>query len=503
MRTIRDQDWPKPPVSAHLSRHTLDGSLYVFLAEALLLPTGLLTVAFLTRKLGQDHYGLYTLAATLVAWVEWSIASLFSRATIKFVGEADDWRPVGTVMMRLHLAVSVGVAVLLWLLATPLARLLNELVLATYFRLFALGIPLSSMACLHQNLLIGIGGFRPRALAGASRWIARLLLIVVLVEAGLSVPGAILGSIGASLVEVVIGRFYIRPALFCRSTFPARQLWGYAVPLSLCALSMCLYDKLDLFALKVLGGTASQAGLYGAAQNLAIVPGLFAFSFAPLLLSTLSRMLRAGDGRAARETGRNAMRLIIALLPFAGMTAGAAPEIVSFIFGAEFLPASLLLALLIFGALALAMISVTMAILTAAGKPTWTFALTGPLLPLAVAGHLLFIPWLGAMGASLVTTVVASFGALAAVLTVYRIWRILPPAGTLGRSTLVCGLAYLLAALWPTPGILLLLKLPVIAIIIGMAFLMLGECSTSEITLARTLLRWRTLPTRGRGKYGV
>jgi O-antigen/teichoic acid export membrane protein len=295
---------------------------------------------------------------------------------------------------------------------------------------------------------------------------------------------------------MVIGRFYIRPALFCHSPFPARQLWGYAVPLSLCTLSLCLYDKLDLFALKVLGGTASQAGLYGAAQNLAIVPGLFALSFSPLLLSTLSRMLRAGDGCAARETGRNAMRLIIALLPFAGMTAGAAPEIISFIFGPGFLPASLLLALLIFGALALAMISVTTAILTAAGKPAWTFALTGPLLPLAVVGHLLFIPWLGAMGASLVTTLVANFGALAAVLAVYRIWRILPPAETLGRSTLVCGLAYLLAALWPTPGIWLILKLSAIAIVIGLAFLMLGECSTSEIALARAMLRWRTIPIR-------
>src|SRR6266545_6524297 len=198
---LRDQGWLMPPPSVHPYRHTLDGTLYVFLAEALLLPTGLLTVAFLTRKLGPDYYGLYTLAATLVAWVEWSIASLFSHATIKFVGEAEDWRPVGTVMMRLQLAVSGVAAVLLWLLATPLARLLNELVLATYLRLFALGIPLSSLACVHRHLLIGIGGFRPRAFASASRWIARLLLIVVLVALDLSVPGAILGSIGASLVE--------------------------------------------------------------------------------------------------------------------------------------------------------------------------------------------------------------------------------------------------------------------------------------------------------------
>ncbi|MBI3058601.1 MAG: oligosaccharide flippase family protein, partial [Deltaproteobacteria bacterium] len=228
-------------------------------------------------------------------------------------------------------------------------------------------------------------GFRQRAFAGASHWIARLLLIVILVELGLSVPGAILGSIGASLVELAIGRFYVRPSLFHRTAFPVRQLWEYAAPLFLFAVSLRLYDRLDLLVLKVLGGSAEQVGIYGAAQNLTLVCGIFALSFSPLLLSALSRMLRRGDMRSAREMGQQAMRVVIGLLPFAGMTAGAALEIVALIFGPIFLPAAPLLAFLIFGALALVMISVATTILTAAGKPGWTFALAGPLVPLAIA----------------------------------------------------------------------------------------------------------------------
>src|SRR5262249_2644962 len=157
----------------------------------------------------------------------------------------------------------------------------------------------------------------------AGRWAARLLLIVALVEIGLSVSGAILGSIGASLVELGIGRFYVCPSLLRRSGFPARQLWGYAAPLFLFALTMRIFDKVDLFALKALGGTAAQAGFYGAAQNLSLMPGIFALSFSPLLLSSLSRLLRDGNDSLAREMSRNAMRGVIALLPFAGMTAGA------------------------------------------------------------------------------------------------------------------------------------------------------------------------------------
>jgi len=484
------------PMITHPGRHTLDGTVRVFLAEALLLPTGLITAAFLTRRLGPEHYGLFVLAVTLVAWIEWGITSIFSRAAIKFVGESEDWRPVGTTLMRLHLAASAGAMLLLWLLAIPIAGWLNEPVLAPYLCLFALDIPLHSLSQAHRNILIGIGGFRQRALTSAGRWISRLLLIVLLVELGLSVPGAILGSIGASLVELAIGRWYVRPALFSRSSFPVRQLWDYAGPLFLSALSLSCYSRLDLFILKALGGTAGQAGIYGAAQNLSLLPGIFALALSPLLLSTLSRLLHAGDAGLAKEMGRHAMRAVLWLLPVAAMIAGAAPEIVQLFFGPLFLPAAPLLAVLIFGAVASVMLSVATSILIAVGKPGWTFALAAPLVPLAVAGHLMVIPRLGAIGASFVTTLLAILGALATVLAVYRLWRILPPAGTLWRSVLACGLAFALAALWPAPGLLLLVKLPVIGVVIVLAFKVLREFNAHEIALARSVLSWKTTPAQ-------
>ncbi|HAJ61469.1 MAG TPA: teichoic acid transporter, partial [Cyanobacteria bacterium UBA8543] len=271
----------------------LGGTIKIFLAEALLLPTGIITAAFLTRKFGPEGYGIFTLAATIIAWIGWSLTSIFTRATIKFVGETEDWQAVGTTVLRLHLWVGGGAMLLIWLLADGVAMVLSEEAIAFYLRLFALDIPLFCLAYAHRSILVGVGKFSSRAIATALRWIARLLLILLLVEMGLSISGAILGSVGASLVELAICRFYIRPSLFSPSNFPAAKLWDYGVPLFLFALSMRLYEKLDLFALKILGGTAAEAGFYGAAQNLSLIPGIFSLAFAPLLLSTLTRTLYA------------------------------------------------------------------------------------------------------------------------------------------------------------------------------------------------------------------
>ena len=331
----------------------------------------------------------------------------------------------------------------------------------------------------------------------AGRWIARLLLIVLLVELGLSVPGAILGIIGASLVELTIGQCCVRLSLFHHAPVPVPPLfWSYVLPLFLSALSLSFYSRLDLFALKVLGATAMQAGLYGAAQNLSLLPGLFATSISPLLLATLSRLLHDGRESLAREISCNAMRAVLGLIPVAAMMAGATHEIVVFFFGTIFLPAAELLGMLVFGTVAMVMISVAIAIMTAAGKPRWTLILTGPLVPLAVIGHLVLIPRFGPLGASIVTTLLAGLGALVAVLAIYRLWHIVPPIITLGRSILVSGLAYTLAVLWPVPGSLVLLKLLVMSSVVLLAFLVLGEFSKSEIAMVHSILLWRTAPTQ-------
>ncbi len=465
-------------------RGMLEGGVRVVLADVLFLPMGLLSATYLTRSLGASNYGLFTLAATLIAWMDWVITAAFSPATVKFIGEAADWRAVGATVLRLHFAIGCAATFLLWILAAPIAALLHEPVLTTDLRLFALGVPAYAAACAHRYVLVGLGSFKARALASAARAIAGPVLIITLVTCGLSVTGAIVGNIGACLVEIAIARRYARPSLLGRSAFPLRRLWGYAVPLFVGGISLRLFTNLDLFALKALGGTAAQAGIYGAAQNLAVVPGYVVFSFAPLLLSALSRLRRRGDEVTAAQLIANSLRAVVVLLPLFAVGAAAAREIVDLLFGAAFTPAAPILAVLVFGALGRAVIAISTAVLTASARPIWVAALTAPLVPLAIAGHGSLIPVMGAIGAALVTATLSLLTALAGLGTVHRLRRVLPPITTVFRSFVLCVPAYYAAAMWPTPGLLLFIKLPVVAIAALLGFLLLGEFNTEEINLA-------------------
>ena len=466
----------------------IEGTVGVLLAEALLLPSSVVTAMVLTRGLGPTGYGQLTLAAALINWIEVGIALIFSPIVIKLVSENEDWRPIGTAAVRLYLAVS-GIGVLiLWLLAPAIAEVLRDPSLILYVRLYALEIPLFNLARAHQNILVGTGRFREQAFLTAGRWLARMVLIVCLVEMGFSVPGAILGSVGASGVELAMGRFYVRPSLFGKTHLSTRAMWGLGGPLFLSVLSVYLHNKLDVVALKLLGGTAGQAGLYGAAQNLSFVPGLLAVSFPPVLLSILNRLRHAGETLKAREISQNSLRVVVWLMPFGAMTAGAAPEIVVLLFGPKFSSAAPLLSFLIFAALAAVMISVTSAELIAANRTGWTLALTGPLAPLAILGHFVMIPRFGSLGACLVTTTVAGLGALGGLTKVCQVWNFLPPFGTFARSLFLCALAFAAAALWPVSGFWLFIKLPLIGSGIAISFLLLGEFRKEEIVLFLSMI---------------
>jgi len=464
------------------------GTLKVVAAELLIIPSGLLTSVYLARHLGPSAYGLFTLALTLVAWIQWTLSSLLARTTVKFVSETDDWAPIGTTILKLHLLLGCAAAAGLALLAGPLARLLDAPEIATYLRLFAIDIPLFTLAHGHRDILTGRGSFGARAMASAGRWSARLVLIVGLVHLGLGIPGAILGSILATSVELAIARWFARPPILLRGGFPIRRLWTYAGPLFLFVAATRLLDKMDLVMLKGLGGTAADVGFFGAAQNLALLPIVLAGAFSPLLLASVSQELHMGTREKAQALCGRSSRGMLYMIPVAAAIAGAAPEIIQFLFGTAFLPGAPLLALLTFAGAARALLSADTAMLTAAGKPRWTFAIAGPMVLLALVGHLLIIPRWGAVGAAAVTMVVSVVGALASAAAVRRVWGLTPPWATLARCLAAGAVAYVIMAGWATPGALLWIKIGIVGLVIPGTLAILGEFDPQDRALLRSLL---------------
>jgi O-antigen/teichoic acid export membrane protein len=486
-----------PRTAPAASFRLTDGVVLGFAAELVLLPTGLITAAVLTRALGPSGYGLFSVAATFITWLAFTTTTLLARAAVKFVSEAEDWPPVATSVLRARLAVGSAAFLVVLLGAPVFARLLGAPELAPYLRVFAVDLLLFNLARAYRDVLTGRGRFREVAAVSVARWLARLALIVALVLLTGSIMGAVVGSVGATVVELVVARGFGRVPLRGRSPIAWSRMWQVAAPLVVYGAAMQLFSKIDLFALSALRGASAAVGLYAAAQNLAVAPGLFALSLSPLLLATLSRLRRTGADADARRIARVALRVSFALVPLAAVVAATADDIVRVVFGVSFGGAGVLLALLFAAGVALVVMSVAVSVVTAADAQGVVSLLGVGVLATAIAGHLVLIPQFGAVGAAMVTSGVSVAGGLASVALVHRLWGVHAYA-TLLRAALIAAPAYWLATLAPTAGALVLVVTIVVvsAFVLG-GFVVLGELDADERRRVRAAWPLRRLASAG------
>ncbi|MBN1314234.1 MAG: oligosaccharide flippase family protein [Anaerolineales bacterium] len=474
---------------AEQGRDTARGTIGLFAAHAMLLPVGWLVAGFLTRQLGPELYGIFSVTGSIILWVSNTGSKFFRGTTVKFIAEAQDWKWVGSTLVRAQLFTGLIATALLVIVAPFLSAWFNSPELTPFLRLFALQIPLLALVRSHQSLLMGRSAFGKATVLVFVYGLSRLVLVLALVGAGLSLNGGILATIGATLVQFVVARYFIRLPIFWRSGFPLRPLVNYALPLFLYSLAMSAFGRADLIAVKALAESSDAAGFYGAAQALIVPFGLFAASFSSPLLATLSGMFNRGQNDGFRLIAQQAMRLVLCLLPFGGAVAGAASEIAVLLYGHEFAPTGQLFALLIFASMANVMVVTTVGILTAAGRPNWPFALAGPLSLIFLAVLLAVTPRLGAAGAAATTAGMAWLVAGVLMLAVYRRCHVLPSTATIFRISLTTLITFFLSNNWRVTSFWFVAKLGVLGLVILAGLYLLGELQKRDVAFALSLSR--------------
>jgi O-antigen/teichoic acid export membrane protein len=364
------------------------GTMLVLAAEALAFPAGLIATILLTRYLLPADYGALALALAGVAWLEWTVVSLYSRAAWKLTAEAADWRSVARPVVRVFLSTGLLLGVCVFAGADVAARMLSVPQLSPLLRVLALEIPVFATAHAYRSVLIGRGLHGSRAAVSAVRWIVRAILIAAGTLLGFSLTGITALIVTATCVELALA--YSRVAGLRRADSPsapsdapaiitASQLLTYATPLAVSAICLRLLDRMDIFALRVFGGALENVAAYGVAQNLALGPGLFGIAFIPALVAAFSYRAARGDAAGARRLSGEALRAGFLLLALTLLAAGAARGLIELLFGARYAAAAPLFALLIVGAGATLLSGLAIAVLVGAGKLRWTVGLTVPL----------------------------------------------------------------------------------------------------------------------------
>lgn len=413
-------------MSSHV-RATLSSATSIFLAEALVIPVGLVSAGLLSRSLGPDGYGLYALAIALMQWLEWTVNSLFFGAGVKLIALSEDSRPMENLLLRCFSLAGLTAGVLLAVGSPWIGHLMHRSDLAALLVVLGLYLVIGGPVLAHRAILMGRKDARGRASVAIARWLARLVGIVLAVWWHTGPVGAVAAFPFAAAVELLVCRWFVRPQWSgARADWhvlyaPSRHLFVYS-------MGARLYERIDLISLQMLlGGTQ---GFYAAAQNLSLMPSLLSQSLNPMMLAQLAQLRREGDIAAARRLHLTIFgALLLALFAGCLLTAWLAPLVTRVVYGPQFGPSAPLLTILIVGASANVLQTLAAAALNAAGEERWLPAFSIAQLLLTTAALFAFVPRYGDAGAAYVWS--ATGLAVTTVLTIVSMVRTRIPVSAL------------------------------------------------------------------------
>ncbi len=477
------------PSGTQRIRATARGTTKAVIAQMVAAGCGLAIHVYLARALLPELYGVLAVVTSVISWWEWSGIALLAGATTHFVARAaDNWKQVAGTAAQTALISSLLLAAGSILAAPVIAGALGDPRLTGYIWLFT--IDLAAYPLFHVFAQVSRGRRRYGRWAGALMiyWVAKAGLMCGLVALGLSVKGAIMGSIGASAVGLIFAWWWSGVGL-PRAGFPVRTLLLFGLPMMGSMVVGRLMENMDLWCVKALLKSVQAPGYYGAAKYMYQAVTMLPMAVGAAMVPTLTQAISTDNKESRRELIEQSFRFVlVTMLAALAIVGSCAQEVVVLIFSAPYAAAAVPALVLMAAALMFSLRGISSAMIVAAGKPGLCLAVVAPLLPVNIALNLVLVPRYELVGGALATAITGLLAAAVMLILVWREFHVLFSAVSLLRCTVAAAVVYFLGLIIPGVGWLVVVKL---AGLLGVYLLLLiasGELTRRDF---EPLLFWR------------
>ena len=476
--------------TAQPTRRTAAGTVKLAASQAAMVVGGVAIHVYLARALEPKFYGDLAVVTSVINWWQVVSFSLLGAATIRFVAAAGNkWGEVAATAVRTQLLWSISLLVLYVASASTIARLLGDPSLTPLLWLFGVDLIFYGLYQAYRRVLMGRRKYGTAAITWGWYWVAKVLLVCGLVALGLSVKGAIIGSVGASVVGLILAWWWngVRTP---EEWFSARTLIMFGLPLTGLAVLGRVFEYMDLWCVKALLASAQAPGYYWAAKNMYSAAMTVPAAVMVAMLPTLTQAIATKNQAACRELIEQAFRFVfVTMLGALALVSCGAKEVITLVFSAPYAAAATPATILMVAGVMVSVRGVGSTTLVAAHKPGLCFAALAPVLPVNIGLNLLLVPRYELIGAAIATATTGLLSAAIMTVLMWREFRMLFSVRSLLRVTLVAAAVYLLGRLIPAAGGLIVVKL---LGLVGAYLLLLtltGELTRRDLAL---VMFWRS-----------
>jgi len=461
---------------------------------------GFLFVAIATRLVTPTEYGVFTLALSLVTFVQGFAGLNIYRSVDYFIPQFLSNSEYGKAKQALYdvfligTATSVVGALAVYLTRNQIGSVFNESLLLVVLVPFVFLIPLQT---LNRTLLACFNSIKNMKFRVLVKNIINPLIRIVAAVALVASGAGVLGLVGGYLLGLVVavlfgGLFLIKEADWLRSSsaeqVSTRSLVSYSLPLVLAGVIYALVGQIDYFAIGFFLNT-SDVGQYRVAfllaANLLIVLSAITPVFKPIVAEnrTDSDLLESRYQLTTRWVTMLTLPLALTLI--------LAPELyLSLLFTEAYTEASAAVVALSIGYLLNSSFGPEGMILEGLGHTRLTLLNTFILVSTNGVLDILLVPRLGILGAGIATGAALTIAGFAGVIEIYYLRRIVPVSMDLFRVWIAAlgplGIGWYLVH--HTQGLIVLILLPILVIVVYLIGLRtVGGFSKEDAELAKRI----------------
>ncbi len=471
------------------------GTIYLMSAQLVFLISSYAIHFGLGRYLGPELYGTFGIILSLLTICRVLVEPGTVRAISKYTAERKELAvAIKNQAIKIQIILALIIFASLFALAPSIANLLKDSTLIPYIRFIAFFIPISSLYAIYFGLLNGIRAFGKQAAVSIIYHLVKVLVVFALVYLGFKVYGAIGGYLIASVVSLVMARYYwiSKDSKDGEVTdnFQMSKIVKFAAPIILFSLAFNLVVSLDLFFVKAILGEKAQAGFYTSAAALSKVPYFIFLALGDTLFPSIAKSTsNKGNEELTRKYINQSLRYtLIFLIPCSFIISATSQDLISLVYTETYLAAVAPLSILIFGLTFLCLFIILTTVITASGKPKISLVMVLVLLVINILLNTTLVPIYGLSGAALATTITGSSGLLMSGIYVYRRFHALTKLLSLFRIVAASSIIYLIARSFSVSGVSLLGYYVGLILIYFALLFIFREIREEDIQVARGVL---------------
>lgn len=439
------------------SHQTAKGTLYLTIAQVVLLGSGYIIHFGLARMVSVEQYGRFGIILAILVIVQYFVIKGVPDAVAKFVAEGRDVESIKKKGMKIQLYLSLILYIILFITAPLIAQILNDEALTMYIWLGSLLIIGRAFLSIYNGILNGLKKYSKSSKVLIIYHILRVTFVFTLVLLGFEIFGVIMGYILALFIATLFAYKYSKTKL--RGTdISTKDILSFSYPMVIFTFSYILIMNLDILFVANITNNSNDVAYFTAASTIAGVAYTILMALSFTIYPSISKSIKQGDMEQTKSYINYFTRYaFMILLPLSVIVYKTSEDIITLFYPGEYIAGSEALGILIFGISFISMFIIFASIINTAGdsKPSMIVGLC--LIPISIVTNYILINKYGMAGGAMATTITGFIGMIAIGLIAKSIFKTLIPFSSLIKICSASGIVYVILNFFPASGIIILM----------------------------------------------